>query len=65
MKRHGDALNEYSRFIKTSTKVVEVINFLVTTKLVHTKTGLFTFLVLLREKPLTLLCSELFLSTLV
>lgn len=65
MKRHGDALDEYSRFIKTCTKVVEAIDFLVTTKLVHTKTGLFSFLVSLREKPLTLVCSEVFLSTLV
>lgn len=44
MKRHGDALDEYSRFIKTCTKVLEVINFLVTARLVHTKVCLFIYL---------------------
>lgn len=44
MKRHGDALDEYSRFIKTCTKVLEVINFLVTAQLVHTKVSLFIYL---------------------
>lgn len=44
MKRHGDALNEYSRFIKTCTKVLEVINFLLTAQLVHTKVCLFIYL---------------------
>lgn len=44
MKRHGDALDEYSRFIKTCTKVLEVIKFLVTAQLVHTKVCLFIYL---------------------